>query len=213
MKQYKKKWVALLLCLGLVLAVAVRIWSVNAHAFAVNEKVYQMGEWIPLEGDFFYSEEEGTKDYSVRVSSAEVLSYEKFMSKFGKTEDYLASANQHDIIMLKVDFRNDGDVQGGAFIRDSNLLNQYRSAVYNKDDEYMKIANDTFTPDTFGITVSPHTQASMYYVYTTAERTDGVSYLDELSGQKNTKMYLVVSLYPTQKLIEINLDFTKYNDE
>lgn len=156
MRWRKKRWSCIFICVTLLIIIAIRIWAVNASAFSFSEEVYQVGEWVPLDGDFFYSKSEGTKDYYVRVSSAEVLSYKSFMSRFNKKEDYLASKSQHDVIMLRIDFRNDGDIQGGVFIRDSNLLNQFQSSIYNKDDEYMKIANDTYAPDMFGVSVKPH---------------------------------------------------------
>lgn len=167
-----------------------------------------MGEWVPLEGDFFWSEDEETDDYLIRVSSAEVLPYEEFMERFGKPSDYLAESSQHDVILLKIDFKNNGENQGGIFIRDSNLLNQYFSAYYDKSEEYMKIANPNYSSGMTGISVKPHTDSSMWYVYTTSGRADAITYLDELSGQDRTKMFLIVSMYPVKKLIQLDLDLS-----
>lgn len=204
--KFSKKRLCLLISSVLILAVIARIVVVNYSAYPVDEEIYQIGEWVNLDGDFFFSENEGTDNYSVRVSSAEVLSYAEFMERFGKSADYLADKSQHSVVVLKVDFKNDGDDPGGVFIRDSNLINEKRSARYDKDDTYMKIANPSFTSDLFGITVQPHTEASMWYVYTTSGRADSVTYLDEIVEKQSITMFLNVSRYPTQKLVELHLD-------
>lgn len=84
----------ILLSVALVLC-AWRIWYVNATAYSFETQEYGIGEWIPLNGDFFYSKEENTNGYSVRVREAEVVRYEDFMQRFGKPVDYLAENTQH----------------------------------------------------------------------------------------------------------------------
>lgn len=130
----------ILLSVALVLC-AWRIWYVNATAYSFETQEYGIGEWIPLNGDFFYSKEENTNGYSVRVREAEVVRYEDFMQRFGKPVDYLAENTQHDVVLLTVDFKNETNTDGGVFIRDFNLLNEAQSAYFNKSEIYMKIAN------------------------------------------------------------------------
>ena len=88
----------ILLSVALVLC-AWRIWYVNATAYSFETQEYGIGEWIPLNGDFFYSKEENTNGYSVRVREAEVVRYEDFMQRFGKPVDYLAENTQHDVVL------------------------------------------------------------------------------------------------------------------
>lgn len=71
----------ILLSVALVLC-AWRIWYVNATAYSFETQEYGIGEWIPLNGDFFYSKGENTNGYSVRVREAEVVRYEDFMQRF-----------------------------------------------------------------------------------------------------------------------------------
>lgn len=134
----------ILLSVALVLC-AWRIWYVNATAYSFETQEYGIGEWIPLNGDFFYSKEENTNGYSVRVREAEVVRYEDFMQQFGKPVDYLAENTQHDVVLLTVDFKNENNTDGGVFIRDFNLLNEAQSAYFNKSEIYMKIANRILT--------------------------------------------------------------------
>ena len=179
----------ILLSVALVLC-AWRIWYVNATAYSFETQEYGIGEWIPLNGDFFYSKEENTNGYSVRVREAEVVRYEDFMQRFGKPVDYLAENTQHDVVLLTVDFKNENNTDGGVFIRDFNLLNEAQSAYFNKSD---------------GISVMPGTEASLYMVYPTSSRADGVTYLEEQAGKEQIVMYLNVSLYPVKKCVRMVL--------
>ena len=54
----------ILLSVALVLC-AWRIWYVNATAYSFETQEYGIGEWIPLNGDFFYSKEENTNGYDI----------------------------------------------------------------------------------------------------------------------------------------------------
>ena len=157
----------ILLSVALVLC-AWRIWYVNATAYSFETQEYGIGEWIPLNGDFFYSKEENTNGYSVRVREAEVVRYEDFMQRFGKPVDYLAENTQHDVVLLTVDFKNETNTDGG-------------------------------------ISVMPGTEASLYMVYPTSSRADGVTYLEEQAGKEQIVMYLNVSLYPVKKCVRMVL--------
>ena len=194
----------ILLSVALVLC-AWRIWYVNATAYSFETQEYGIGEWIPLNGDFFYSKEENTNGYSVRVREAEVVRYEDFMQRFGKPVDYLAENTQHDVILLTVDFKNENNTDGGVFIRDFNLLNEAQSAYFNKSEIYMKIANPDLNSKADGISVMPGTEASLYMVYPTSSRADGVTYLEEQAGKEQIVMYLNVSLYPVKKCVRMVL--------
>ena len=182
-----------------------RIWYVNATAYSFETQEYGIGEWIPLNGDFFYSKEENTNGYSVRVREAEVVRYEDFMQRFGKPVDYLAENTQHDVVLLTVDFKNENNTDGGVFIRDFNLLNEAQSAYFNKSEIYMKIANPDLNSKADGISVMPGTEASLYMVYPTSSRADGVTYLEEQAGKEQIVMYLNVSLYPVKKCVRMVL--------
>ena len=177
----------ILLSVALVLC-AWRIWYVNATAYS-----------------FFYSKEENTNGYSVRVREAEVVRYEDFMQRFGKPVDYLAENTQHDVVLLTVDFKNENNTDGGVFIRDFNLLNEAQSAYFNKSEIYMKIANPDLNSKADGISVMPGTEASLYMVYPTSGRADGVTYLEEQAGKEQIVMYLNVSLYPVKKCVRMVL--------
>ena len=78
----KRKILACAACLAVILLWGLCIWNVNVSAYDFEEEIYPAGEWVALDGNFFYTDQEGTQQYSVRVSSAEILKYAEFMKRF-----------------------------------------------------------------------------------------------------------------------------------
>lgn len=206
MLRRRSKKLFLILGLFLLLLITGRIAYVNFTAYHFKETIYPINEWVPLDGDFFYTSAENTEGYFVRVSDAEILSYEEFMRKFGFTPDYLSNDSQKDVVLVRVDFKNIDNSDGGIFIRDYNILNASFSAYYAKSDLYMQLANPNFDTSAEGITLLPGTEATLNLVYTTVSRADGVTFLEEHRGDDSIVMYLNISLYPTKKMIALHLD-------
>ncbi len=207
-KASNKKAIIVVLVLVIITLVSVRIWYVNQKAYKFATEEYSVGDWISLDGNFFSSRDAENNDgYSLCVSKAEVITYEEFMQRFGKSTDYLAESSRHDVILLTVDVKNEDNEDGGVFIRDMNLFNAWRSTYYCKNNVYMKIANPNLPKTTDGIKVKPGTEATMYMVYATDGAADGITYLEKLEakGTKNFTMYLNVSRYPILKTIKLNL--------
>ena len=207
-KVSSKKIICIILAIALTLFCAYRIWYVNSKAYQFSLEVYSVGEWVSMDGNYFNSDAEKTDGYSVRVSSAEVLTYEQFMERFGKDTDYLAEASQYDVVLLKIDFKNDSDsTDGGVYVMEYNLFTETRARFFNKSNDYMKIANTDLPKNLIGVNCQPGTEASMYFVYTTDGRADFVSYLQELEakGTKNFTMYINLCRYPVKKSVKLEL--------
>lgn len=203
-KRRRILWTAAVLLVVLV----GRILWVNLHAAAFPQNVFSLGQWVPLEGDFFYTSLENTDGYFVRVSSAEAMTYEEFLERFEKPLDYLGEESRHNVIVLKVDFKNQDNTQGGVLIRDLNLVNSARSQYFNPSVNYMAIANPDFDPYTEGIKIQPGTEASLFFVYDTVSRADKVTYLEQQAGKESLTMFLNVSLYPVHKMVEMEVPLT-----
>lgn len=203
-KRRRILWTAAVLLVVLV----GRILWVNLHAAAFPQNVFSLGQWVPLEGDFFYTSLENTDGYFVRVSSAEAMTYEEFLERFEKPLDYLGEESRHNVIVLKVDFKNQDNTQGGVLIRDLNLVNSARSQSFNPSVNYMAIANPDFDPYTEGIKIQPGTEASLFFVYDTVSRADKVTYLEQQAGKESLTMFLNVSLYPVHKMVEMEVPLT-----
>ena len=199
------KWIILGMVLFIIGGIACRVTFLNATTYGFQEETYAQNQWVPLDGNFFYNSAEHTEVYSVRVSSAETLSYEEFMGRFEKPLDYLGEESRHDVILLKVDFKNENNTQGGVYIRDFNLKNESLSQYFNTNATYMGIANPEFDPYTEGIRVQPGTESSLYFVYDTLVRADKITYLEQLRGKDSVTMFLNVSLYPVNQMIRLDI--------
>ena len=121
-KRMNKKLICLFVAVVLLAGYGFRVWYVNANAYPMYEKEYEMGEWVPLEGDYFNYREEYTDGYSLRISNVEVITYEEFIGRYNKQVDYLADASQHDVILLTVDIKNEDNDNGYLFISGFTLL-------------------------------------------------------------------------------------------
>lgn len=207
----KKKCIMFIItfsCIVLLAGIVFRVIYVNVNAYSLSEKTYAENEWVPLEGDFINSDQENTVGYSIKVGSAEILSYVEFMNKFNKNEDYLAENSKQNVLLLKVDIRNSGNIGGYIYIRDCNIFNEYLSRYFEKSDIYMAIANPRFNQKLDVVAVKTDTKSSMYWVYTMEEGVDSSNYLDKNKHLDTLKLYLNVSLYPTRKMIELDVDMS-----
>lgn len=81
-----KRFLAGAFSLLLALGAGIRIWYVNTHVdprFTPPEtEVYQMGEWVELEGNFQFSAQEYTDGYAVRLESVEFMTPEEYAGKY-----------------------------------------------------------------------------------------------------------------------------------
>ncbi len=190
-------------------AFSFRIWVVNAEALPQEEKIYNPSEWVPLKGDFFYSANENTNGYSIKLISAEMWTCEKFLEYFGKSADYLATNAKSDVLVILVHFKNEGNTDGGVFVRDMKLENTFHSRGFSKNEIYTTIANSpTYSAKSVGIRIKPNTEVPFYLAYTTAQSTNWPSYSEKLWDRKVTTMYLVTSLYPVKKMVRFEIDIT-----
>ena len=127
------------------------------------------------------------------------------MERFDKPLNYLGEESRHDVILLKVDFKNENNTQGGGYIRDFYLKNEPMSQYFDTSSCYMGIANPEFDPYTEGIRVRPGTEVSLYFVYDTLARADRITYLEQVKGQEAITMFLNVSLYPVNQMIRLEI--------
>lgn len=89
-KVFNKKGKIILPVFGILTVILLCIWGtrvyrVNINAFHQKEKHYSMGEQVQLENNFFFSGDENTEGYSIKVNNARLENYSKFLKKYGET--------------------------------------------------------------------------------------------------------------------------------
>ncbi len=206
-----KKWskkIAVPLIVVFAALYSFRVWYVNSNAAQVYEKKYEIGDWVPLEGDYIATKEENTDGYSIQLSEVEVLSYENFMARYNKSTDYLAEKSRHHVILLTLNIKNENS-DGYLYLSFFSLLNRYFSCYYNFDSTYEAICEPKIN-SSYGqasINIQPNSEYTLKVAYTSSVRADGVSFLQEEAskGHKTADLYLSISWYPTKKYIHFTV--------
>lgn len=127
----RRQALATLGCLGAAGALAAfggRVAWVNAGTYRPPETVHHaMGEWFDFDGAYVYRElNENTKGYRLRVSNAEILSYNEFVRRYTvHTYEPIEGVDVPAIVCLTIDIQNDGPTpptQGGMYFNEMYLI-------------------------------------------------------------------------------------------
>lgn len=193
------------ICLYLILICIFlfRIVYVNTHSINETRREYEMGEWIPLSGDFVNTADEMTDGYYLRVESANFFTYKEYMSECGYPEYYFGTDIRSPVIELKVSIRNENNENGFLAISKFNLLNETKTISNTYNPIYAGLKNSTLET-AFGATIRPQTEFTIYLPFTMQYGPENRSYLAENRG--NGVYYFVISKYPTRKEVKITVE-------
>lgn len=193
---------AVLLCLT---GIGVRIWYVNKDREETVTKIYPMGEMVPFEDDFFNRTEEIRDHYSVCVNSAVVMPAEEYVKTQGLTmeEVWPDGVIATDILAVEVTIQNSNDKNADPE-EDTQYFDMFNVHIISQGDTY-QLDNELLwkmypklDQSTFGFRVAPGTEYTMTIPYAVLEwqRTDS----EKIKQKQN---YLLLSMYPTKKMIEV----------
>lgn len=193
---------AVLLCLT---GIGVRIWYVNKDLEETVTKIYPMGEMVPFEDDFFNRSDEIRDHYSVRVNSAVVMPAEEYVKTQGLTmeEVWPDGTLTTDILAVEVTIQNSNDKNADPeedtqFFDMINIQIMSQGDSYQLDNELLWKMYPKLDQSTFGFRVAPGTEHTLTIPYAVLDwqRTDS-------EAIKHKKNYLLLSMYPTKKMIEV----------
>ena len=198
---------AIAISLVLVCALGYRVWWVNTHALTIPEEIYQMGEWVPLDGNFHYSSSENTKGYSIRITEISLTTYDSYLEKHGITPQHPnAHGNQTSVIDVTIEIKNDREETepvGGIDFLGTVLIPQANNTYYicdlGNENSLWPLAQPNIT--TSLIAIKPHTSYVLH-----------VPYVVNLIGEEiyrspitDTTFDLLVSRLPVEKRIRVSL--------
>ena len=193
---------AVLLCLT---GIGVRIWYVNKDLEETVTKIYPMGEMVPFEDDFFNRSDEIRDHYSVRVNSAVVMPAEEYVKTQGLTmeEVWPDGTLTTDILAVEVTIQNSNDKNADPeedtqFFDMINIQIMSQGDSYQLDNELLWKMYPKLDQSTFGFRVAPGTEHTLTIPYAVLDwqRTNS----EKIKHKKN---YLLLSMYPTKKMIEV----------
>ena len=205
----KSKLPLFAIAISFVLACALgyRVWWVNTHALTIPEEIYQMGEWVPLDGNFHYSSSENTKGYSIRITEIALTTYDGYLEKHGITPQHPnAHGNQTSVIDVTIEVKNDREETepvGGIDFLGTILIPQANNTYYicdlGNENSLWPLAQPNIT--TSRIAIKPHTSYVLH-----------VPYVVNLIGEEiyrnpitDTTFDLLVSRLPVEKRIRVSL--------
>lgn len=196
--------IAVILTLALC-AIGIRIAYVNHNALSIEKEHYQTGEWVELDGNFLHSKSEDTQGYSIRVLSAEKLSYNDYIDRYGIDQEKKSiSYDAKSLIALEIEFKNEGNENGSILIFECKLVPARKNEYFIRDNELWAESEPKMkdnlrlqlVKDSSYLTVIPYK----------------INLIDEenLSQYRNpiedSSFELVVSNAPIKKVIDIDLE-------
>lgn len=192
-----KRTVAGVIACVLCLVVGFRIYQVNQQVSNVPEKIYDMGEKVPFEDDVFYID--SMKGYSLTILSAEVKTTEQFLEEYGASMEDIPEANYTPKVYdLEVEVANDNNVETGINLYEMQLRNNAAYAGF--DEVYYRIANKEKGYQDISIAVQPGTSVTMHWIFIMPEQCFSKQAYENI---ENLDLKLVMSLYPTKKMIRL----------
>lgn len=181
------------------LAISSRIYHVNATAPNTPEIHFDQTKTVALDGDFQESSAENTAGYFVKVISATHTTYTDFVQQYNAPEDYLPEGQRpKELVLVEMEFTNVSNDTGYIFL--FNYFLATTSYALKPDLELWELVQ----PNGQGqmkVSLQPDTAYKVLLPY-------APSPADEDMGTfvgKTDDFMLVVSRYPTKKMIDFHI--------
>jgi len=202
---------------GLALAggIGARIAHVNATAPQQMKTVeHPMGEWLDLNGAFIHkSYMEHTEPYAVRISEAELMSYNTYVERYALNREPIEGLDSLSIVCLTMDIKNKGGSDGGLSVNEMDLIPKRLNERFILDmllfcstERALQEVEDI---PPYGISIEPNTEYTVHLPYVMDAGTV------EYNGQRvdwawlqtipDTEFHLIVSNMPERHVITIKL--------
>jgi len=166
-----------------------------------------MNEWVELDGAFLNARSENTKGYSLRVTNAELLSYNGYIEKYGldkskKTE----GLDEPSLICLEIELVNVGNEDGIIFIFECKLIPDRKNMYYLPGTVLWAQSESLFPDDgsVRGIRVKEDSEYTVHVPYK-ININDDIDYTEFKRPVKDRSFELVISNLPVRKVIVITL--------
>ena len=198
-----KKWMLFAGILLAVMLVGLRICQVNADVKQPLVTVYREGEYVPLGEDYFYQEQEKSPGYEVKVISSEMKPFAAFVEEYGQTEDYIDEWMRATyVIDVKVTIKNtntDEKIGRGIDLIDTQI--QAVNDTIQVNNALFSLVEPKLSGQT-GFRVRPGTEFTTHLPFMRPGYKDKYESESAFLGKD---YYLLLSMYPTKKMIELNL--------
>ena len=205
-----------ILALVAAIAIGVRIWSVNQNQLSIPVEHYAMGEWVELNGAFLYDSQEATQGYSVRITSAEVISSDEYLDRYAPDADRSQiTIGPGDVLVLGYDVRNVGNSTGYIDLVMQMVVGSAKNTFYKVDDELWSAAEPPLK-DAPVLILVPDSEYSTHGVVSLTADPDYLEKFDtgtqtydtstsSRADIRETSFELILTNAPVRKVVDITL--------
>ncbi len=193
----KYKISAFIISLILILGGILRFSHINKEMQIYNstKKIYNIGDEVPFEKDFFFNAGEIADGYSITVLDTSYFTINEFKEKYNINDDSLLEFSEY-VYIIRVKFKNNNtNSSEKTGINISHLILQETSFISYPDMDTFMFLNDF---DYFGFSLSSNKEREFIIPFGINE--DYININELING--DTK--LVVTLYPNKKMINLN---------
>ena len=174
---------------------------INRRAFKQEQIIYNMGEFVELEGDFFFSSKENTNGYSIKVNSAEVKEYSEVLHDYGmviQNRDGFTLSKY--VFLINITIKNNGNNDGVLSTMGFSLCNG--SLYMPVDYELWNIIDEKINGN-INLKLKENTEVTLTIPFTPQMLDEAVAPRKLYDKLFNESFYFYVSDFPKQKLIEV----------
>lgn len=192
----KYKFFVFIFIIILISSGIIRYYYINKKTQDIlTEKTYNIGDEVPFENDFFFNINEIANGYSITVLDTYYLTTDDFKEKYNiKDDSFLEFADY--IYIIKANFynnNNNNNEKSGISI--NHLILQESSFISYPDINAFMFLNE-FNYTSFSL--SPSQEREFLIPFGINEEFININQLI------NNETRLVVSLFPTKKMISLN---------
>lgn len=190
----KCKFFSLSLLVTIIVAYIIRFAIINTHEEYPKDIIYNIGDEVQFEKDYFDNSNNCSNGYSIAVSKTELVKSEDFISRYGFNESELRIKGDY-VFLVKAKYSNNLNIENKVVGIDlSNFLLQETSYISLADRESIHKVND-FNVMKFSLKPKTSKEIILPFIIDTKQI--------DIKRIKRGKPYLVVSLYPNKKKIAL----------
>jgi len=202
----KKRYIVLVFISILTIAFII-LWfyqfkRVNNHAFKQEEIIYNTGEFVELDGDFFFFSQENTNGYSIKVNDAEIVNCAEFLKDYEITISNRDSMKMSKYIyLLNITIKNDNNSDGVLCTMGFSISNQ--SLYMPVDYEIWNIIDKKINGN-INLKIKENTEATLMIPFSPQVLDESIAPKKLYNRMFDETFYFSVSDFPKRKYIKIS---------
>ena len=171
-----------------------------------------MTEYVELDGDFIYDDQENTQDYSVCVEEAEIMGAGEYLDRYGKeawNANRISGGSSGDVLALTYTVVNEGNDSGWLDMAILVAVGASKNTLYKVDGDLREISEPSLASSS-ALVLEPNSTYTTHILFSLIEdpglfkgMLDQNQYRRRQISDKAFTLY--VANAPTRRAIDIEL--------